>query len=74
MVLLWAAVAKGGLQWGLSATDYLCLLYVATLTPWIGSVRQATPRPTVDDVLHVRVPTVGVMEYTFQIRKELILR
>ena len=30
--------------------------------------------PTIDDVLRVRVPTTGIVEYTFQMRKEVIFR
>lgn len=30
--------------------------------------------PTIDDVLRVRVPTTGIMEYNFQMRKDVVFR
>ena len=30
--------------------------------------------PTIDDVLRVRVPTTGIIEYTFQMRKDVVFR
>ena len=30
--------------------------------------------PTIDDVLRVRVPTTGIHEYNFQMRKDVVFR
>lgn len=30
--------------------------------------------PTIADVLRVRVPTTGIIEYTFQMRKDVVFR
>ena len=30
--------------------------------------------PTIDDVLRVRIPTTGIMEYNFQMRKDVVFR
>lgn len=30
--------------------------------------------PTLQDVLRVRVPTTGIVEYTFQMRKDVVFR
>lgn len=40
----------------------------------LDRISEAGYIPTVDDVLRVRVPTTGIVEYTFQMRKEVIFR
>lgn len=40
----------------------------------IDRISEANYIPTIDDVLRVRVPTTGIIEYTFQMRKDVVFR
>ena len=50
-------------------------------SPYLSSYFDALDRiraegyiPSVDDVLRVRVPTTGIVEYNFQMRKEVVFK
>lgn len=40
----------------------------------LDRISEANYIPTIDDVLRVRVPTTGIIEYTFQMRKDVVFR
>ncbi len=40
----------------------------------LDRISEASYIPTIDDVLRVRVPTTGIIEYTFQMRKDVVFR
>lgn len=55
-------------------SDNVYMYYYNSYFDNLGRISEANYIPTIDDVLRVRVPTTGIIEYTFQMRKDVVFR